>query len=57
MGGVMRDFIGAVRDSDPVAGILRSQGIGGFYSPARTPEADVKRQIGIINNNTFDYVR
>jgi hypothetical protein len=56
MGGVMRDFIGAVRDSDPVAGILRSQGIGGFYSPARTPEADVKRQIGIINNNTYDYV-
>jgi DNA-binding protein H-NS len=55
MGGVMRDFIGAVRDNDPVAEILRSQGIGGFYSPARTPEADVKRRIGIINNNTFDY--
>ena len=56
MGGVMRDFIGAVRDNDPVAEILRSQGIGGFYSPARTPEADVKRRIGIINNNTVDYV-
>jgi DNA-binding protein H-NS len=56
MGGVMRDFIGAVRGDDPVAAILRSQGIGGFYSPARTPEADVKRQIGIINNNTYDYV-
>jgi GNAT superfamily N-acetyltransferase len=56
MGGVMRDFIGAVRGDDPVAEILRSQGIGGFYSPARTPEADVKRQIGIINNNTYDYV-
>jgi hypothetical protein len=56
MGGVMRDFIGAVRGDDPVAEILRSQGIGGFYSPARTPEADVKRQIGVINNNTYDYV-
>jgi hypothetical protein len=55
-GRVMRDFIGAVRGDDPVAEILRSQGIGGFYSPARTPEADVKRQIGIINNNTYDYV-
>jgi hypothetical protein len=56
MGGVYKGFIDAVRDSDPAAGILRSAGIGGFYSPARTPEADVKRQIGIINNNTFDYV-
>jgi DNA-binding protein H-NS len=55
MGGVMRDFVGAVRDNDPVATILRSHGIGGFYSPARTPEADVKRRIGIINNNAFDY--
>lgn len=56
MGGVMRDFVGAVRNDDPIAELLRTQGIGGFYSPARTPEADVKRRIGIINNNTFDYV-
>jgi hypothetical protein len=56
IGGVYKGFIDAVRDSDPAAGILRSVGIGGFYSPARTPEADVKRQIGIINNNTYDYV-
>ncbi len=56
LGGVYKGFIDAVRDSDPAAGILRSVGIGGFYSPARTPEADVKRQIGIINNNTYDYV-
>lgn len=56
IGGVYKGFIDAVRDSDPAAGILRSAGIGGFYSPARTPEADVKRQIGIINNNTYDYV-
>jgi hypothetical protein len=56
LGGVYKGFIDAVRDSDPAAGILRSVGIGGFYSPARTPEADVKRQIGIINNSTYDYV-
>jgi hypothetical protein len=56
VGGVYKGFIDAVRDSDPAAGILRSVGIGGFYSPARTPEADVKRQIGIINNSTYDYV-
>ena len=56
IGGVYKGFIDAVRDSDPAASILRSAGIGGFYSPARTPEADVKRRIGIINNNTFDYV-
>jgi viroplasmin and RNaseH domain-containing protein len=56
LGGVYKGFIDAVRDSDPAAGILKSVGIGGFYSPARTPEADVKRQIGIINNSTYDYV-
>jgi hypothetical protein len=56
VGGVYKGFISALRDSDPASSILRSQGIGGFYSPARTPEADVKRQIGIINNSTYDYV-
>jgi viroplasmin and RNaseH domain-containing protein len=56
IGGVYKGFISALLDSDPASGILRSAGIGGFYSPARTPEADVKRQIGIINKSSYDYV-
>jgi hypothetical protein len=55
IGGVYSSFISAVRKSDPAGEILRRQGIGGFYSPARTPEAEVKREIGIINKNALDY--
>jgi len=38
MGGVFNGFVQSLRPSDPITDILRSAGIGGFYSPARTPE-------------------
>jgi hypothetical protein len=56
MGGVFNGFVQALRPNDPIAQIFRSAGIGGFYSPARTPEAEVKRRIGVLNNNVYDYV-
>jgi len=56
MGGVFNGFVQSLRPNDPIVEILRSSGIGGFYSPARTPEAEVKRRIGVLNNNVFDYV-
>jgi glutaredoxin 2 len=56
MGGVFNGFVQSLRPSDPIAQIFRSAGIGGFYSPARTPEAEVKRRIGVLNNNVYDYV-
>jgi hypothetical protein len=56
MGGVFNGFVQSLRPSDPITDILRSAGIGGFYSPARTPEAEVKRRIGVLNNNVYEYV-
>ena len=56
MGGVFNGFVQALRPNDPITQILRSAGIGGFYSPARTPEAEVKRRIGVLNNNVYEYV-
>lgn len=43
-------------DIEPVVDILKSAGIGGFHSPARTPEAEIKRRMGIMNRNIFDFV-
>jgi hypothetical protein len=56
LGGVYKGFASSLLQSDPAYDILRAAGIGGFYSPARTPEAEVKRQIGVINKSTYDYV-
>jgi GNAT superfamily N-acetyltransferase len=55
IGGVYKGFVTALTQSDPAFDILRKAGIGGFHSPARTPEAEVKRQIGIINRSTYDW--
>ena len=56
MGGVFNGFIQALRPNDPIVQILKSAGIGGFYTAERTPEAEVKRRIGVLNKNVYDYV-
>jgi hypothetical protein len=56
MGGVFNGFIQALRPNDPIVHILKSAGIGGFYTAERTPEAEVKRRIGVLNKNVYDYV-
>jgi hypothetical protein len=43
-------------DVEPVVDILKAAGIGGYMSPARTPEAEIKRRLGIMNRNVFDVV-
>ena len=43
-------------DVDPTMTLLRRGGIGGFYSPARTPEAEIKRRLGIMNFNIYHFV-
>lgn len=55
IGGVYKGLVTALTQSDPAFDILRKAGIGGFHSPARTPEAEVKRQIGIINRSVYDW--
>jgi len=43
-------------DIEPAVDILKAAGIGGFQNPSRTPEAEVKRRLGIMNRNVFDFV-
>jgi hypothetical protein len=43
-------------DIEPVVEILKAAGIGGFHSPSRTPEAEIKMQIGLMNRNVFSFI-
>jgi hypothetical protein len=54
IGGAYKGFITALTNTDPVVDILRAAGIGGFHSPSRTPEAEVKKRIGVMNKNVYD---
>jgi len=56
IGGVWKGFLTSLTNTDPVVDILKAAGIGGFHSPARTPEAEIKRRLGIMNGNVFDFV-
>jgi len=56
IGGVWKGFLTSLTNTDPVVDILKAAGIGGFHSPARTPEAEIKRRLGIMNGNIFDFV-
>jgi hypothetical protein len=53
IGGVWKGFLTSLTNTDPVVDILKAAGIGGFHSPARTPEAEIKRRLGIMNRNVF----
>ena len=56
IGGVWKGFLTSLTYTDPVVDILKAAGIGGFHSPARTPEAEIKRRLGIMNRNVFSAV-
>jgi len=51
MASVFGSFTKTVLNQDPVADILRANGIGGFQSAARTPEAAIKIQKGLIKRS------
>jgi hypothetical protein len=53
IGGVWKGFLTSLTETDPVVDILKAAGIGGFHSPARTPEAKIKLSLGIMNRNVF----
>lgn len=63
IGGTIKGFITALiqpatkaigMDIEPTINILKAAGIGGFHSPARTPQAEIKRRMGIMNRNVYD---
>jgi hypothetical protein len=65
IGGVWKGFLTSLIqpgmkkagvDVEPVIDILKAAGIGGFHSPARTPEAEIKRRLGIMNRNVYSAV-
>ena len=56
IGGVYKGLVTSLAGLDPTINILKSAGIGGFQSAARTPEAEVKRRIGVMNRNVFDFM-
>jgi hypothetical protein len=39
--------------TDPSINVLKAIGVGGFHSPSRTPEAEIKRRLGIMNRNVY----
>ena len=56
IGGVYKGFVTSLTNTDPTIKILKAAGIGGFQSAARTPEAEIKRRLGIMNRNVFDFM-
>jgi hypothetical protein len=42
-------------DIEPVVEVLLKNGIGGFHSAARTPEKEIKINLGIMNNTVAGY--
>jgi hypothetical protein len=56
IGGVYKGFVTSLTKTDPVVDILHSAGIAGFRSPTRTPEAEIKQRLGIMNRNVASFV-
>ena len=55
-GGVFGSFIKGLHQKDPVVKLLKSYGIGGYHSSARTGEHQYRQEIGLLNKSAFAYV-
>ena len=51
--GVFTSFLKNLRKDDPIVANLRSYGIGGYQSSARTPEKEIQMDIGLIEGSWF----
>lgn len=52
-GGVFGSFVKGLTQNDPVIELLKSYGIGGYHSGARTAEHQYKQEIGLLNKSAF----
>ncbi len=52
-GGTFSSFLQALKGEDPIVQLLKSHGIGGFQSSARTPEKELKLEIGLLNKSNY----
>lgn len=51
--GTFGSFIRALKPHDPIVDMLKSYGIGGYQSSARTPEKEMKLEIGLIDKSVW----
>jgi len=52
-GGVFGSFAKGLTQKDDVVELLKSYGIGGYHSGARTAEHQYKQEIGLLNKSAF----
>jgi hypothetical protein len=52
-GKTFESFVAALNPNDPIVNLMKSYGIGGYQSSARTPEKELKLQIGLIGRSPF----
>ena len=52
-GGVFGSFVKGLTQNDPVIELLKSYGVGGYHSGARTAEHQYKQEIGLLNKSAF----
>ena len=52
-GGVFGSFAKGLTQKDEVVELLKSYGIGGYHSGARTAEHQYKQEIGLLNKSAF----
>lgn len=53
MGSTFGGFVRALLPKDPVVAMLKSYGIGGYQSSARTPEKELKLEIGLLDKSVW----
>jgi GNAT superfamily N-acetyltransferase len=49
-------FVAALNPNDPIVKMMKNYGIGGYQSSARTPEKELKMQIGLIGRSPLAYL-
>ena len=47
-------FMQSLKPNDPIVSMMKDFGVGGYQSYARSPEKELKLEIGIINNSKFN---
>lgn len=52
-GGTFSAFLRALKGDDQIVKLLKSHGIGGFQSSSRTPEKELKLEIGLLNKSNY----
>lgn len=55
-GDTFMSFAAALNPNDPIVKMMKNYGIGGYQSSSRTPEKELKMQIGLIGRSPLAYM-